>query len=462
MKRNTIFMAAVLIATAAFAQTPEEAVRFLENPEGVGVKAAAMGGAVTASANDYSALYYNPAGLTLLQHSELAGEMHHLRFENESTYMGSTTLENDRFNKLTSVGMAYRFPTSRGSLVMAFGYDRFKHFDDFSYFSGFSSENNGLGFELEDLDGSEYYYPYESDVLRTEDVREFGHLGAWSFGGGIALSPGFSLGVTFSRITGYSEYDYRFYQDDVDNLYYQYPANYDSYELYQFLRSEYRGWQTRVGGLFTLNRNLRLGLSVDLPSSLRVLENYSAEDVIYFDDDTESSWDLGSGEWEYLVRYPTKVSGGVAFDTRFLMLAASGEYRDWTQTRFDVPSGYEYEFNDDYDDLLFENIGFKDQFRPVLSWSAGGELRVPGTGLRLRGGYRVVPSPLYGADETLDKTYLSAGIGYELDRNTVLNATYIQGDWDRITSDINTPEGTTEHIRTQRIMMGITYRMNAY
>ena len=46
-----------------FGQTAYDAVHITENEEGFGTRALAMGGAYTALADDYSGIYWNPAGL---------------------------------------------------------------------------------------------------------------------------------------------------------------------------------------------------------------------------------------------------------------------------------------------------------------------------------------------------------------------------------------------------------------
>lgn len=446
----------LFIASCLMAQSPEEAVSFMADANGVGAKAQAMGNAFVGVADDYSALYWNPAGLTLLDASELDGSFYHLRFSNEASFANSTMMEEETFTRLKSLGLAYKFPTSRGSLVIAVGYNKFRDYDDFLCFSGFNSLSNGLEFELEDDQQNADFYFYDRDVLQTEQVLQSGNLSAWSLGGGIQLSPNFAAGITLNFFSGSSSYLFDFYQDDVDDLYNTYPADFDSYELHQFIESRFTGFGMKLGGLFQMNDELRLGVAIDLPSSIHVREAYGENDALIFDDGFISEMDLGSGEWEYIVKYPVQVSGGIALDLRQLLIAGSISYRDWTQVQFDVPSGYA--LDGDFESLLQENAYFGDLFRPVLTISGGGELRIPGTGLKLRGGYRVVPSPFFDADERYDKKYISAGFGYDVDKNTTLNFTYIRGSWIRDSVDNLTPGGTEERIQTSRMLAGVTFR----
>ncbi len=443
--------------TGSIAQTPQEAVYFLHDESGVGIKAQSMGNAFVGVANDYSAIYWNPAGLTQLETSEIDGSIYHLKYNNAATYVGSTIFDDRSFTKLHSLGLAYKFPTDRGSFVIAFGYNRFKNYDEYLSFSGFSQDSIDLGFDLEDDEGNVAFYPFSKNVQRTEEIRQDGNLGAWSLGGGLQLSPNLAIGLTFDYFSGKNQYMLDFFQDDVDNNYNQYPADYDAYEVYDKITSKFRGWGIKVGTMLHLSDDLRAGLTVELPHSMIVYETYSSTDVLYFDDGSGSEADLGSGEWEYAIKYPFKFSGGISLDMGPFTFAGSFNYRDWTQVEFDIPEGRS--FTDDYQSLLDDNRFFSTSFRATFGWAAGGELRVPGTGLQLRAGYRVVPSPLINANEILDRKYISAGIGYSIDKHAVLNLSYTLGKWNKSSSDFYTPSGTSESVKSEKFLAGITFKI---
>lgn len=452
-----LFLIFGAITTQLMAQTPQEAVNFMYDEDGIGIKAQSMGNAFVGVANNYSAIYWNPAGLVQLEESEITGSLYHLKYNNNATYLGSTILDQRDFTDLHSVGLAYKFPTTKGSFVLAFGYNRFKNFDEYLSFSGFSQDSIDLGFDLEDDNGNVNYYPFSRNVQRTEEIQQNGNLGAWSIGGGLQLSERFALGVTFDIFTGKNQYRLDFFQDDLDNNYDRYPADYDAYELHQTINADFSGWGIKVGGLFNLSKDFRIGLAIDLPRSLIIHETYSVSDVLYFDDGYGTWEDLGSGEWEYVIKYPFKFTGGASLDMGPFTFAGSFEYRDWTQVEFDIPEGRE--FSEDYEGLLEENRLFPQSFRATFGYSAGGEFRIPGTGIALRGGYRVLPSPLVSANEILDRKYISAGVGYNFDRNTSFNVSYTRGKWKKFSSDFYTPSGTSESIKSERFLAGITFRL---
>ena len=451
-----IAIISLILALNISAQSPEEAINFLDNESGVGIKAQAMGNAFVGVADDYSALYWNPAGLTQLDRSQISGSLYHLQFNNESTFSQNTMMDDRNFTKLKSIDMAYAFPTSQGSFVIAFGFNRFKDYDNFLYFSGFNTQSNDLSFELEDLDGNYDWYDFDRNVQQTEQISQDGNLNAWSIGGGIALSPKFSVGLTLNFYSGSGQYLFDFYQDDVNDVYTTYPGDYYSYELHQKILTDLSGIGIKLGGLMHLNENLRLGMAIDFPTYLTITENYSANDVLTFDDGYISELDLGEGEWEYVVQYPFKFSGGVALDIKQFLVAASFEYRDWSQVQFEVPDGIS--LNQDYNDLLSENKYFAEDFRSTLNLAAGAEYRVQGTGVKLRGGYRYVPSPLVDADKELNREYFSAGLGYDIDDNSTFNFSITKGYWKRNSVDSYTPGGTQESIETTQFMAGVNFK----
>ena len=103
--------------------------RTIDNFAGVGVRAMGMGGAFVGVADDYTAAYWNPAGLAQIDRREVhIGLLRNSR-ENTATFNGTSVeseLTNTRFG---SLGFVYPYPVFRGSLVFAVGFKRIKDFD---------------------------------------------------------------------------------------------------------------------------------------------------------------------------------------------------------------------------------------------------------------------------------------------------------------------------------------------
>jgi long-subunit fatty acid transport protein len=453
-----IMLAAAGMLHWSMAQSPQEAVNLLENEDGVGARAQGMGNAFDAVADDYTATYWNPAGLAQLENHELSANLSSLRFENEALFHNTTTLDNRSWAKLHSFGLAYKFPTSRGSFVLGFGYNRFKNYNDYLSFGGYNRQSNGLEFELENESGEFQYYPFDQDVQQNETVNQDGSLNAWTVAGGMQLSPNFSLGLAINFYSGKNEYLLDFNQQDVNNLYNQFPGDINYYEYHQQILSDLTGWGLKVGSLINVTPNLNLGFTVEFPTTLHVQETYTTNELLEFDDGYLFEFDPTFGEWEYLVTYPYKFTAGAALDLNLFRIAASLDYRDWTQVRFDIPDGFS--LDDNYSTLLDKNQLFPEQFRSVVAYAAGGELKVPRSPIRLRGGYRFVPSPLRETNPDLDRSYYSAGFGYDLaDGHTSLDVGVTWGKTKRQSVDSYTPGITDESITTTRVLAGVTFRL---
>lgn len=436
-------------------QSAYDAIHITENEEGFGTRALAMGGAYTALANDYSGIYWNPAGLGSIDKTGIYAELSHLQFSNDALYMGNLTSNNQGFTKLKSLGFVMPLPTNQGSFVIAGGFNRVLDYDDHLYFEGFGDISNDIGFEIEDDNGDIYFYPFDQGVYRQEEVRSEGSLRQWSLGGAIALSPNFTIGLTTSLVHGKEEYNFGFSQFDDDNLYNEYPGDFDVYKVNQYLQSEYLALNIKLGGMVDLNNMFKIGGVITLPSKYYVEETHSFSDNLFFDDGTSDPTEDPPGNWDYHVKTPFIFDAGIAFTNKMITLSAAARYRDWSQTRFEVS---DFETNSqDYSDLISENNYLARDYDQVLEYRLGGEVTLPGLNTKLRGGYTLIPSPLRDSND--DRATYSAGISFKVDKNVSLDFSYLKRDWTRDSWDIYTPAGVNEKIETHKVLVGLTYNL---
>ncbi len=435
-------------------QTAYDAIHITENEEGFGTRALAMGGAYTALANDYSGIYWNPAGLGSINKTGIYAELSHLQFSNNALYMGNLTSNNQGFTKLKSLGFVMPLPTGQGSFVIAGGFNRVLDYDDHLYFEGFGDISNNIGFEIEDDNGDIYFYPFDLGVYRQEEVRSEGSLRQWSLGGALALSPNFTIGLTTSLVHGKEEYNFGFSQFDDDNLYYEYPGDFDEYTVNQYLQSDYYALNLKLGGMVNLNKMLRIGGVITLPSKYYIEETHSFSDNLFFDDGTDDPTE-DTGNWDYHVKTPFIFDAGIAFTNKLITLSASTRYCDWSQTRFEV-SEYELD-NQDYRSIVSENNDLARDYDQVLEYRLGGEVTLPGLNIKVRAGYTLIPSPLRDSND--DRATYSAGISFKVDKNVSLDFTYLKSDWTRDSWDIYTPAGVHENIETHKVLVGLTYNL---
>ena len=435
-------------------QSAYDAIHITENEEGFGTRALAMGGAYTAVADDYSGIYWNPAGLGSITKTGIHAELSHLQFSNDAIYMGNLTANNQGFTKLKSLGFVMPLPTSQGSFVIAGGYNKILDYDDHLYFEGFGDVSNDIGFEIEDENGDSYFYPFDQGVYRQEEVRSEGGLNQWSFGGALALSPNFTIGLTTSLVHGKEEYNLGFSQFDDDDLYNVYPGDFYEYSVNQYLLSDYYSFNLKLGGMVDLNKMIKVGGVITLPSKYYVEETHSFSDDLVFDDGTNDPTE-DTGNWEYTVKTPFIFDAGIAFTNKLITLSAATRYRDWSQTRFE---GSDYELhNQDYRNMVTENNALARDYDQVLEYRLGGEVLLPGLNAKLRAGYIRVPSPLRDIND--DRITYSAGVSFKVDNNVSLDFTCLKSDWTRESWDIYTPAGVKESITAHKVLIGLTYNL---
>ena len=180
MRRPLAMLCAATLAASAPVAAQEE--RAIDHFAGVGTRAMGMGGAFVGVADDFTAVFWNPAGLAQMARREV-----HVAFlRNAATndaHLGDTPataeLSNTRFG---SLGLVYPYPVQRGSFVLAAGFNRVKDFDWVLAAHG------------------------QADSLWAEDyfIHE-GELSITSVAAAIDVSPSVSLGLTLSLTSGGDE-----------------------------------------------------------------------------------------------------------------------------------------------------------------------------------------------------------------------------------------------------------------
>ena len=477
--KGFFFFLILLLTTGIYAQNIEEAVTLVENESGFGVKAAAMGNAFTGIADDYSAIYWNPAGLAQIKMQQIYGSLNHLKLQTDATFSGNNTNYNQGFTKFQSFGYVYPFPVRRGSLVLALGYQRIKDLNSDIQYSGFISNSNDLAFYIyNDLGYDGVLLPFDRDLNISQNIKEEGHLSQWSIGGAIDLAPDFSAGATINFIGGGSDYRLKYRQEDargtnaydisdnnnqiIENFYYNY------YQIEQLISTDYSGIELKLGGLWHPNNNLRIGGNITFPLKLAIDETWTFSDELSYDVYSISEdvtyhfvepYD-SLGKFSYNIKVPFKFDVGVSYSLKNLLLSASARYVDWTQLKLErdenTSSWYETYFTRQNDQVP---LLLKDAF----SYSAGAQYSLFNNKFQLRAGYRYVPTPIKGTDKKADKRYFSIGAGFKTGENTQIDVAFIRGiyeankyyryDWDY--DQTLEPMKTYEKHQTDRFQVGI-------
>ncbi len=149
-------------------------------PEMPGTRAAALSGAFSGISDDYTGLFYNPAGLAGMRRLELSSSLIMKHQVNTVQLNGGNTTEaRGDLSGLEHLGMALPLPAYRGGATLAAGYHRVLRFDQ-----PFALRQSG----------------------EEAAVTEKGGVYASALGAGIQLSRHFWSGVTMEFRRGTEEY----------------------------------------------------------------------------------------------------------------------------------------------------------------------------------------------------------------------------------------------------------------
>ena len=444
-----------LLLSILTSQSASEAIRLLENEMGFGARSLGMGGANIALGDDPSDMYWNPAGLAGIINKTFYIETNNLNYNNNTTYLDQTTGNLlQKFGQFNGFGIAYPIPTMRGSMVVAVGYNRILNYDALMSFSGFSIEDNTLDFPI-NIDGVEKTYQFSEKVQRSEQTISDGGMEQLTFSFGIALSPTVSGGISVSQLTGKEEYEFEFSQEDLQNTYSQFPADFNQYNLKQSLITKTSGWNIRGGLRSSFNEWLRFGIALSLPYTIHVEEQHGTDEKLTFDNGDKDDKTV-IGNYDYKVHAPLIGDVGMALTSENLAITASLRFKDWSATEFNLNNLSRD--SDDYALLEEENSVLTFQYHSVMQLRVGVEYLKEfndSFGITFRAGGGLIPSP--GGDSKVDKSYTTMGLGIPIGNAIILDAAYIFSQWEKISRDWYTPAGATEEVQSGRFLVNFSY-----
>lgn len=378
---------------------------------GLGARAMGMGGAYTAVAEDFTALYWNPAGLAQIRRIEFYTALSHQRDQARTTFFGTPRTTELSKTRLSALGVVLPAPTYRGSLVFSFGFNRVKSFD-----TAFGKE----GFRT-------------AQVYESERSTDEGGLGIYSLGGAIDVSPSVSLGLALNLWDGKEILARTLVHTDTLNARRE--------EMVLSLEDEYRtNVNFKLAALIRTPVGLRFGLTLDTPVTHQVKENWRQE----IDNDVDR------GYWNYKVSLPYQFGLGASWMIPHLLtIAADAVYNDWKQTRYDH-SPQEGVTNEDFE------TKYKDVWRVHL----GGEVLLPVVPIHVRLGFYRDPIPFFGPrgpedpkiEITRDRKYITLGAGTLIDQVLALDVAWVRG------TSTQTEGHTTEKHEDRRVFMSAAYR----
>ena len=416
--------------------------RAIDNFAGVGVRAMGMGGAFVGVADDFTAMYWNPAGLAQMQQREIQVSLLRNSRANDSIFNGTpgrSELTNTRFG---SLGFVYPYPVYRGSLVLAAGLTRIK---DFDWNLNLKGNDDGLA--------ADHAFQHE------------GELALAGVSAAIDVSPAVSLGATLGLVSGEDEavnkFDWADSQDEFQERRFLARDSFtDEYKwtpyavLGAMLRTPRDEPRYRLGATFATGgtheiRYVFRGASSD--------EGYNS---VEYDDGTVQ--EFSDEEWSntYELALPFEFGVGASAEALpGLTLAGSLHLAEWSQS--------EYKGADDYG--LRADTSFETQYRDVLRYHFGVEYQVPVVALDLRAGYFVDPVPFIGPrnpgsdDPPIrieeDRRFITFGAGILIDEAMQIDIAWVRGAFKQVeeySSELS-DNVLSEDYAINRLVVGVGY-----
>ncbi len=511
LKRITFVLTSIIVFSGvAQSQFLSDAVRLSSEPIGTGARAISMGGTGIATANDYSALDWNPAALTLVNSGEVDFSLYFKGHNSTATFLGTSADQSITNTALGSLGYVSNVPTSRGHLSYGISYDRVQDYNTTYSFSavnpnssfldtkGFVNDN-GNRFGQSTTDYQNYLFdnnlawalylthnadsahpklttPFTGGLQQSGTVTEEGGMNAIRLGAGIDVSENVALGATANIFFG--SYDYRrvYTEKDVNNIFTGPqdslpPDNFQSAEIIDTRHQSQSGFSLKLGLLATPNEHFRIGFTFETPTVYAVEDQFQRTGSSNFRSGTPSSYsstDVLSNNNvstlnpiivnNYDVTTPMKFAGGLAFNIAGLTITGAADFSDQSQLRYS---------NADVD-LSDLNDSARQNLKAVLNWKFGAEYVIKPIGLILRAGYGMNPSPYKGDPSNFGATNISGGLGILLSSYAIAEITYRRTSYRTdhlIYSDIDITSGAnvsaiipTDDVVQNQVIMSFSLR----
>ena len=340
------------------AQNFNDALRISDLNPVVSSKSLALSNSNISLVSDYSASFINPAGLALNTKSMLTGGYSFSSFNNDVNFFQKNSSYSTTSNALNNLGYVYSFPTRRGSLVLAIGYQQLKDFNSSLKFSGYnpsSSMINNLSYQNDDLPydlglsfgvfNNSGNYLYDSTIIsgglnQSGNIIEKGNLSSFNLAGAIEIGKNLFLGANMNIYTGTYTKERDYFEDDVNNIYQSETSpgiaskDFRSFYFNDVLEWDLSGIDFRLGLLYKLNNNLSFAAMIKSPSVFTIKEKYIVSGESYFANNIGYYVEYPTSRIEYDITTPLEMSLGGSYRIFGLSFTAMINYIDYTQMEF--------------------------------------------------------------------------------------------------------------------------------
>jgi len=416
-----------------------------------------MSGAFGALGGDMSAVSMNPAGSAIFNLSHGSLTLSSLKVSNDVAYGSNTQALKDNSFDMNQIGAAFVFnnrntESTWNKFVVSLFYEQLQNYDNQfsaagttqnsigSYFTDYANglrldeitalpgENisqaySGIGSEF----GSSYqqaYLGYESFILEPADDTDnentayasniaagdfyqkysyasTGYNGKFSANLGFQYDKNIYFGINLNSHFLNYERSTLFYEDNTNT-----GSTINEVHFENTLLTTGEGFSLQLGSIVKVNDFIRLGLTYDSPTWMRLREE-TTQYLYTFEDATSLEAEVDPAVInvfpEYHLRTPSQITGSAAFiigDTGLISIDYSR--KDYSTTEFRSNSG---------GDFSQQNSVISNTLKAANTVRIGGELRHKK--FSYRGGYKMEQSPYKDTAAYGDLKGFSLGLGYD-------------------------------------------------
>jgi long-subunit fatty acid transport protein len=430
----------LIIINESKGQNINDALRLAVPGLGSNARALGMGNSYIGLSDDGSAAFFNPAGFGLLKRLEFTGGLNYSNLNNDVKFFDQNTAYSNSNTELNRLSFSFPFPTLRGSLVFGLSYHTVKDLTGAIKFDAFNNASNSLIQDLLDTDIPFDLYltdvdnntPISGNLNQSGSILNSGRINNWTFSGAIEVYRNLFLGANLNIISGTFKSVNDYYEDDTKNLYQGVIAadepqsqDFRTFYLNRILDWDVSGWDAKFGFLYQFENYARFGLTVQFPKTFDINEKFLVDGWSEFGTGFSPTLDRDyySDKVEYRIITPIELGAGFSYNFKGLIFSAQGTIIDYSQIEFKDQNG----LSEQYVESINKDI--KNELRSTINYNVGIEYSIPNTGLRLRGGYFVQPSPYQDDASEFDRKYATAGLGFLTDGTVGIDIAYAHGWW---------------------------------
>lgn len=478
MKKIFAFLfSSAALSAPLMAQSAEDAIRYVQRTPILTARAQGLTGAIRAGLGDGADLYSNPAGLGWISSTQFTGGINVLNGEDNSTYQlgGSGTGTTPTvFSKtgLSNISYLHKYDVARGALVLGIGFQQTGHYNRSMNFAGENGKNSITDYFLPETGQYSYDAGKDGIVGTSDDNAQFSlpisqiawetygidfdknlyaqnkypffaavQAGRVAQNGTVNEQGGASemnlaiawegvrnvmLGASANFIFG--EYDYNrtlTESDKYNDNNGTFPSvDFKGLTLQEELHTGLSGLNLRLGASALVKDNLKIGVTVESPSWIKVTEDYSTYLKTEYDNGDTYEYggqtgDTGTGTFDYNIKTPWRLGAGAQFGLGNIQVFADAEYVDWSKLELSASS------DQAYFEKLNQNISTS--YQAVLNLAAGAEAKLGK--FAIRGGFGQQKDGRTTPDVRKDKTTFSLGASVDLGERMTLGVSASQDSY---------------------------------